>query len=405
MAVITWWMLACAVGLLRGSGGVRRGASPSLLGGALAGLGLRDYERDVTEQDPRSRCSNLSGAFRTFDGTCNNANNLGAANTPLARLLPPVYGDGVEAPRTRGRNGRPLRGARRISQLVFPDTSRRGLNTLLLMQWGQFLDHDMTLMPLPTERVREEGGEPIICCGRDRLGLASPQPEDCFPITFTRDPGFLGSCMEFVRTIPATRRNPRDTTEPREQLNSLTAFIDASAVYGSSREEEEELREANGRGYLLKSERSSQGPLLPRTDRGICARERDDPPNTPVCFLAGDERVNEQPDLATIHTIFLRLHNVIASRMAAATPRASLSFNSTVFQSARRVVGAIVQRVMFGEWLPIILGDRVMRREGLSVHRRSDYDPSVDPRILNEFSTAAYRSASLPPIKHQYQYQ
>ena len=39
--------------------------------------------------------------------------------------------------------------------------------------------------------------------------------------------------------------------EPREQLNSVTAFIDASSVYGSTTEEEEELREAGGRGRVM----------------------------------------------------------------------------------------------------------------------------------------------------------
>ena len=37
-------------------------------------------------------------------------------------------------------------------------------------------------------------------------------------------------------------------TDKREQINSITAFIDASSVYGSSLEEEEELRESDGHG-------------------------------------------------------------------------------------------------------------------------------------------------------------
>ncbi|XP_076469761.1 chorion peroxidase-like [Babylonia areolata] len=201
--------------------------------------------------------------------------------------------------------------------------------------------------------------------------------------------------MEFVRTIPASRLNPGNRTEPREQVNSITAFIDASSVYGSSLEEEEELRESEGHGYLLKFEASPQGPLLPRTERAICQRERDDPEDSPVCFIAGDERVNEQPALATIHTVFLRLHNLLASEMAArytpASPLSPTHLNETLFQSTRRVVGAIVQKIMYGDWLPIILGQGYMSEFGLGVEDRSHYDPRVDPSILNEFSTAAYR--------------
>ena len=75
-------------------------------------------------------------------------------------------------------------------------------------------------------------------------------------------------------------------TEPIEQQNSITAFIDASSVYGSSVEEEEELRENEGKGYLLKVENSQEGPLLPRTERAICRRD-DDAPEGPFCFFAG----------------------------------------------------------------------------------------------------------------------
>ena len=32
--------------------------------------------------------------YRTVDGTCNHVFNLGSANTPLRRMLPPVYDDG-----------------------------------------------------------------------------------------------------------------------------------------------------------------------------------------------------------------------------------------------------------------------------------------------------------------------
>ena len=72
----------------------------------------------------------------------------------------------------------------------------------------------------------------------------------------------------------------------------------------------------------------------------------------------------------------------------------ALALNESVFQSTRRVVGAIVQNIMYSEWLPIILGPHYMEEFQLTVDGRSDYEPELNATILNEFSTAAYRSAS-----------
>ncbi len=50
-----------------------------------------------------------------------------------------------------------------------------------------------------------------------------------------------------------------------------------------------------------------------------------------------------------------------------------------------------MQNVVYGEYLPTVLGVEVMRRYGLIVEEESRYDPEVDPTIVNEFATAAFR--------------
>ena len=65
-----------------------------------------------------------------------------------------------------------------------------------------------------------------------------------------------------------------------------------------------------------------------------------------------------------------------------------------VFQEARRLLIAQWQHLIYQEWLPILLGQTFVRKYDLLPATRgytTNYDPSIDPRINNEFSTAAFR--------------
>lgn len=73
----------------------------------------------------------------------------------------------------------------------------------------------------------------------------------------------------------------------RTNTNALTAWLDASMVYGSDKVAADSLREfKNGRM------RTSDGNLLPKNEKGQ--------------HLAGDTRVDENSALISFHTIFVR---------------------------------------------------------------------------------------------------
>ena len=102
-------------------------------------------------------------------------------------------------------------------------------------------------------------------------------------------------------------------------------------------------------------------------------------------------RVNEQLSLIVMHTLWMREHNRIATFLARTNPKWN---DERVFQEARRIVIAEYQHIIYKEWLPIILGPNYMSRFGLwplSSGYSNAYLDSFDPRVTNEFATAAFR--------------
>jgi len=109
------------------------------------------------------------------------------------------------------------------------------------------------------------------------------------------------------------------------------------------------------------------------------------------CFYAGDLRVNEQPALIVVHTLFMREHNRIVDQLSRLHRDWS---GEKLYQESRRAVVAEYQHIVYREWLPIVLGNNFMRVYGLNPLSRgysSDYSDTFDPRINNEFAAAAFR--------------
>ena len=94
--------------------------------------------------------------------------------------------------------------------------------------------------------------------------------------------------------------------------------------------------------------------------------------------------MNEHPSLITIHTIWLREHNRVATFIKNANPGLS---SDEVFLLARDIVISEIQKIHYKEYLPIILGDNFERL----IPEYSSYNPSIDPSLPDAFSAAAFR--------------
>lgn len=280
---------------------------------------------------------------RSVDGTGNNLENpsLGAVGSNYLQIAEPEYGDGIS---TAAGANRPS--AREISNLLSTidgngTTSDRDLSAFLYV-WGQFIDHDMDLT------LSQDDGE--------SLDIVVPTGDLYFDPTSSGE-----SSIPFSRSVydPATGDS---VSNPRQQVNAITSYIDGSMVYGSDQVTADSLRSFEN-GLML----TSASGLLPTNDQGQ--------------VQAGDIRAAENPSLTALQTLFVREHNRLAAEIAAQDPSSS---DEEIYQQARAIVVSQIQAITYNEFLPALLGNRAMSRY-------QGYDASVNPTISSEFATAAFR--------------
>lgn len=342
--------------------------------------------------------------YRSIDGSCNNFDypTWGTSLTAFRRILYPIYENGFSQPPGWNKNvkynGYPLPSARLVSVSIISTTeiSEDVFLTHMLMQWGQWLDHDLD-HALPS--VSSQTWDGVDC--KKTCEYAAP----CFPIEVPEnDPRITNRrCIDFIRTSAVCGSGMTSVVfgrlQPREQINQLTSFIDASQVYGFEKSVAEDLRDlTNDNGTLrVGAQFPGKKPLLPTTGLNGMDCRRNLEESTRSCFVAGDIRANEQIGLAAMHTIWMREHNRIATQLKAFNP---FWDGDKIYQEARKIVGAQMQVITYAHWLPLILG-----REGYAqLGEYKGYNSNTNPSISNVFATAALRfgHSIINPILHRY---
>jgi hypothetical protein len=286
------------------------------------------------------RCVPASLTY-SIDGTGNNPLHpaWGSTDQQLLRAAPAAYADGISAPAGANRpSARAVSNA--VSAHVAGETKNNRDLSAYIYVWGQFLDHDLDL-------------------------TQSASPAQPFDIPVPSGDPYFDPAGTGTQVIPLDRSvyDPATgVTNARQQINQITAWIDGSMIYGSDAATAASLRTFSG-GQL----KTSAGNRPPTDAAGN--------------YLAGDVRANENVELTSMQTLFLREHNRIAAQIATANP--SLS-DEQVYQQARAQVIAEIQVITYTQWLPALLGPDALRPY-------LGYNPTVNPEIKNEFSTAAFR--------------
>ncbi|KAJ8304775.1 hypothetical protein KUTeg_018358 [Tegillarca granosa] len=241
----------------------------------------------------------------------------------------------------------------------------------MVMAWGQFLDHDLVATPVS----KGKNGASIKCCGIEEI-----RPE-CFPIQIPKDdPYFQTDCLNFVRSAETVQ--PDSSPTKREQINQVTSYIDASVVYGSTKDMMDKLRL-----FVNGQLKTSKHGLFPPQSNDTCRLTH----GNEFCMFAGDFRVNVVPNLSILHLIFLREHNRIAKKLATFNPTWD---DEKTFQETRKIIAALIQQISYLEYLTGVLGYKTISNYNLHIASTgfsNVYDQSVDPSIRNAFAAAAFR--------------
>jgi hypothetical protein len=317
----------------------------------------------------RSHRAIVHGIFgfevRSIDGRANNLAHprWGEAGTPYPRLAPAAYADGVGTP-AGGPN------SRYISNRVFNDLAQNIFSERNVSQWvwtwGQFMDHTFGLAQDSSESrpISFNASDPLEAF-RDDFGV----------IPFKRDAAAPGT--------GTSRFNPR------QQINTVSSYIDGSSVYGDDQRRLDWLRAGPVDGHPSNNSASlllTPSGYLPRAN----ARGQVAAPHMKVdgqltghpqdAAVAGDVRANENMALTAVHTLFAREHN----RIVNALPRRM--GGEQKFQIARRVVGAEQQYITYTQFLPTV---------GVNLGPYRGYNPRRNASLGNEFATVAYRAHSM----------
>lgn len=290
------------------------------------------------------------------------------------RLLPASYQDGIYRFR-KSVLGTELPHPRNISSkfhFSLGQDEKDNQHNVALVQWTQFIEHDLAKTTVQTTH----DGTDIECCSSDHSNVIPRYLHPaCKPLLIADDDAYYKAqhvtCLNYVRS--ALSLGDSCNLGPANQLNQATNRLDLSQLYGNHEGETMHLRTKRG-GKLKSQTFNSMEYLVANADKKLCVVN--DTQNT-LCYASGDTRVNVNPYVTLLHTLFLRSHNRLAKRLALINPHWN---DERLFRFAREVNIRVYHKIVH-DWAETVLGSRL----------QTGYLANVDTRVSNEFATAAIR--------------
>ncbi|XP_030587776.1 dual oxidase 1 [Archocentrus centrarchus] len=315
----------------------------------------------VLSVSERSRCE-ITWEVPRFDGWYNSLGypRRGAVGSHLMRLVPAHYWDGVYQPLQEPLLPNP----RRLSRLLtggpsgLPSTRNQ---TVLALFFGYHVAFEIFDSRTPG-------------CPPEFMNIPVPKGDPFFDLTAS------GTVLLPFQRGPWEKESGQSPSNPRTQVNLVTAWIDGSSIYGPSTSWSDSLRSFSG-GFLS----SGSEWDMPTQGGGRLMWSAADPSTGEAgpqgLYVLGNAWANENVFTAAEGIIWFRYHNYIASKLHTDHPEWS---DEELFQNARKTVVATLQNIAVYEWLPAYL-------PGKELPPYPGYQKFVDPGISPEFQAAAIR--------------
>ncbi|XP_049768895.1 peroxidase-like [Schistocerca cancellata] len=333
------------------------------------------------------RC-NASSIYRTHNGSCNNLEHpmWGMLDTPYSRLMQPVFHDGINEPR-KSVTGKELPNARSLRQHLLPvGDFDDETNTMMVMGFGGLITHDGAL----SGDWLGENGQYIMCCSHKATPLPCKDISvGCYPVKIPEDDEFYTEkgvkCMSVVRTMKTYTMG--GYLGPAQSVSSASHYLDASFMYGSDERHASRIREFS-EGRLTTRVLADGRKVLPQVNDSVasCSVSSDE-----TCFLAGDDRVNQNPLVALETILFVREHNRVADQLSAMNPHWD---DERLYQETRRIVIAEYQHIAYTDFLPRLIREDWLAKYNITSRETGFsycYNASTNPATLAEFTEAVYR--------------